>query len=161
MVKLGLYIKADLENITDLKPVEEFEWSFKIECTSCHEKDPSWISFNPHESYDMNSSRGSANLVMRCKFCKRDGSAQFEPSFKLQSYNIEDTGKFKQIAQFDCRGLELVDFQPRESWVAKGAESNSVFEDIDLTEGEWVEYDEKTSEPVGISNIEVQFKKEK
>ncbi|CAO3703627.1 unnamed protein product [Rhizopus stolonifer] len=93
----------------------------------------------------MNSSRGSANLVMRCKFCKRDGSAQFEPSFKIKKYEAEKTGKFQQIAQFDCRGLELVDFQPRESWVAKGTESETPFDDIELTEGEWADYDEKVT----------------
>ncbi|KAI7899986.1 uncharacterized protein BX663DRAFT_488735 [Cokeromyces recurvatus] len=161
MVKLGLYLKADLENVTGLSPVDNYEWHFKIECTSCHEVDESWISFNQQDEYEMNSSRGSANLVMRCKFCKRDMSAQFEPSFKVKGYEIEKNGEFQQIAQFDCRGLELVDFQPRESWTAKGAESDTIFEDIDLTEGEWAEYDEKSGEPVGISNIEVQFKKEK
>ncbi|GAA5812537.1 hypothetical protein MFLAVUS_005993 [Mucor flavus] len=161
MVKLGLYIKADLENVTDLSPVEDYEWYFKVECTSCHEVDDTWITFNQQDSYDMNSSRGSANLVMRCKFCKRDGTAQFEPSFKIRKYDVEQNGKFQQIAQFDCRGLELVDFQPRESWTCKGTESGTVFEEIDLCEGEWAEYDEKSGEPVGISNISVQFKKEK
>lgn len=69
----------------------------------------------------------------------------------------------------------------QDSWTAKGTESGTVFEDIDLCEDEWAEYDEKvilkfllifrivtdysisaqSGEPVGISNIEVQFKKEK
>ncbi|KAI9481232.1 MAG: hypothetical protein EXX96DRAFT_565880 [Benjaminiella poitrasii] len=161
MVKLGLYFKADLENVTDLLPTNDYEWHFKVECTSCHEVDDSWISFNRQDEYEMNSSRGTANLVMRCKFCKRDMTAQFEPSFKVKGYDIEKNSEFQQIAQFDCRGLELVNFQPRDSWTAKGAESDTVFEDIDLTEGEWAEYDEKLGEPVGISNIEVEFKKEK
>ncbi|CAO3671718.1 hypothetical protein G6F70_004759 [Rhizopus microsporus] len=161
MVKLGLYIKADLENVTDLAPFEDKEWYFKIECTSCHEVDDSWISFNRQDTYDMSGSRGSANLVMRCKFCKREGTAQFEPSFKIKNYSIEQNGKFQQIAQFDCRGLELVDFQARDSWSAKGAETETTFNDIDLSEGEWADYDEKAGEPVGISNIEVEFRKEK
>lgn len=38
---------------------------------------------------------------------------EFEPSFKIKNYSIEQNGKFQQIAQFDCRGLELVDFQAR------------------------------------------------
>jgi hypothetical protein len=40
---------------------------------------------------------------------------EFEPSFKVRKYDVEQNGKFQQIAQFDCRGLELVDFQPRVS----------------------------------------------
>ncbi|KAG1445202.1 hypothetical protein G6F55_012044 [Rhizopus delemar] len=149
----SLYIKADLENVTDLAPTDDCEWYFKVECTSCHEVDENWISFNQQDTYEISGSRGSASLVMRCKFCKREGTAQFEPSFKIKKYNIEQNGKFQQIAQFDCRGLELVDFQPRDSWFAKGAESDTVFNDIDLSEGEWAEYDEKSGEPVGISDI--------
>ncbi|KAG0743375.1 hypothetical protein G6F57_009721 [Rhizopus arrhizus] len=144
----SLYIKTDLENVTDLAPTDDCEWYFK-------------------DIYEISGSRGSASLVMRCKFCKREGTAQFEPSFKIKKYNIEQNGKFQQIAQFDCRGLELVDFQPRDSWLAKGAESDTVFNDIDLSEGEWAEYDEKSGEPVGIIPFherdywESRFKKEK
>ena len=87
----------------------------------------------------MPGSRGSANLVMRCKFCKRESSArkaflyvfrmkgrergrfivihlllyylEFEP--KIGAYSAEKNNDFQKIAQFDCRGLELVDFSPR------------------------------------------------
>jgi hypothetical protein len=45
--------------------------------------------------------------------------------------------------------------------LAKGSETGTTFDDIDLLEGEWADYDEKAGEPVGIANIEVQFKKEK
>ncbi|KAI9499008.1 hypothetical protein BDB00DRAFT_797805 [Zychaea mexicana] len=159
MVKLGLYLKVNLENVTDLKPVHEYEWHFKIQCGSCRETDENWISFNPHDTVDMPGSRGSANLVMRCKFCKRESSAQFECG--IQAYSAEKNNAFQKIASFDCRGLELVDFSPRDPWVAEGTESGTKFEDIDLSEGEWAEYDEKSGEPVGIAEIEVQFKKEK
>ncbi|CAO3598529.1 unnamed protein product [Absidia cylindrospora] len=158
-MKLGLYLKADLENVTNLVPTDDYEWHFKIECGSCHEVDENWISFNRQDEYDMSNSRGQANLVMRCKFCKRESTAQFDPSSKVVSYN--DSGKFQKMAVFDVRGLELVDFSPRDTWLAKGTETGTSFDDIDLLEGEWADYDEKAGEPVGISSIEVQFKKEK
>ncbi|KAI9255148.1 hypothetical protein BDA99DRAFT_442510, partial [Phascolomyces articulosus] len=143
--KLGLYLKVNLENITDLKPVDGYEWHFK-------------------DTVDMSGSRGTANLVMRCKFCKRESSARkFFIYIKVlrETYSAEKNNDFQKMATFDCRGLELVDFSPRDPWIAEGTESGTKFEDIDLTEGEWVEYDEKSGEPVGISEIEVQFKKEK
>ncbi|KAI8341317.1 DUF866-domain-containing protein [Chlamydoabsidia padenii] len=158
-MKLGLYLKADLENVTDLTPAEDYEWHFKVECGGCHEVDENWITFNRQDVYDITHSRGEANLVMRCKFCKRESSAQFEPGSKVTSYNT--SGKFQKIASFDVRGLELVDFSPRDVWTAKGSETETSFDDIDLFEGEWADYDEKAGEPVGISNIEIQFKKEK
>ncbi|KAF7722678.1 hypothetical protein EC973_002841 [Apophysomyces ossiformis] len=159
MVKLGLYFKADLENVTDLLPAADYEWHFKIQCASCRETDSSWISFNRQDEYEMTHSKGTANLVMKCKFCKRESSALFETNAPIHAYN--NSGKFQKIATFDCRGLELVDFSPRDPWSAKGTETATPFEDIDLLELEWADYDEKAGEPVGISNIEVEFRKEK
>ncbi|KAF9898501.1 hypothetical protein BX616_003944 [Lobosporangium transversale] len=76
-------------------------------------------------------------------------------------YLIENNDKFATIATIECRGLELVGFEPRSGWTAKGAESGTVFEDIDLTDGDWADYDEKSQMPVGISNIESKFIKTK
>ncbi|ORX43549.1 DUF866-domain-containing protein [Hesseltinella vesiculosa] len=156
-MKLALYFKADLENVTNLAPTADKEWHFKIECSSCHEVDDNWISFNSEELHDVTGSRGQANLVMKCKFCKREATAQFETSAKMTP--ISESGQFQKLATFDVRGLELVKFSPRESWTVKGLESNTVFDDVDLTEGEWAEYDEEAGEPVGISNFEVEFRK--
>ncbi|GAB5587892.1 hypothetical protein Unana1_02792 [Umbelopsis nana] len=77
------------------------------------------------------------------------------------SYSIDQVNKFVKLAVLDCRGLEPVGFDPRAGWTAQGAESGTKFEDIDLTEGDWADYDEKAGEPVGISNIESEFRKEK
>jgi hypothetical protein len=38
-------------------------------------------------------------------------------------------------------------------WHCRGAESGAPFNEVDLEDGEWVDYDEKGSVPVGISNI--------
>lgn len=65
---------------------------------------------------------------------------------KPVAYDIENNGKFQTIVTIECRGLELVDFAPREGWKAKGAESGTVFEDVDLTDGDWADYDEKVCE---------------
>jgi hypothetical protein len=53
----------------------------------------------------------------------------------------------KNILEFDCRGLEFVEFK------ADGEESNTKFEAIELHEGEWFDYDEKKSEEVSITNL--------
>ncbi|RUS27451.1 hypothetical protein BC938DRAFT_483229 [Jimgerdemannia flammicorona] len=209
--KLALLFKADLESVTDVAPADGYEWHFKIQCNSCHEIDPSWITMNREDTYDLANSRGSANLVMKCKFCKRESSAQFEPTPPIKPYTADDSGRFTKMVVIDCRGLEPVEFEPRVSegwrgdcspycadrigvsyvkkrmklvrfftfwddtfairyvayptsppqsgWMAKGAESGTRFDDIDLSEGEWVEYDEKSAVPVSISNIEAKFQK--
>ena len=36
------------------------------------------------------------------------------------SYDMLDNNKFKTIVIFDCRGLEPVDFDPRDGWKSQG-----------------------------------------
>lgn len=60
----------------------------------------------------------------------------------------------KPIVSFDCRGIEPIKFQPGDGWIVKIEGSGKVFKDIDLTEKEWVEYDEKIQQSVGIYEFE-------
>lgn len=62
---------------------------------------------------------------------------------------------------FDCRGIEPVDFSPGEGWIAKIAESTTVFDNVDLSEKEWVDYDENIKESVGVYEFQSQFVKVK
>lgn len=64
---------------------------------------------------------------------------------------------FKPLVVFDCRGIEPVEFSPSKGWIAKAAESGTVFTDIDLSSGDWADYDEKLSESVGIYELESKF----
>lgn len=38
-------------------------------------------------------------------------------------------------------------------WVADGIDSNTKFEEIELEEGEWFDYDEKAGEEVSIKDL--------
>jgi len=77
----------------------------------------------------------------------------------IKPYTIENNGSFAQMAVIECRGLELVDFEPRTGFKAVGVKSGTKFEDIDLTEGDWAEYDEKGGVPVGISELQTEFRR--
>ncbi|ORY01020.1 DUF866-domain-containing protein [Basidiobolus meristosporus CBS 931.73] len=160
MVKINLLFKAELVNVTDLRPEsDDYDWHFKIKCNSCHEVDQNWITLNFTETSDVSGSRGEAHLVMRCKFCKRESSASFDESQKVRPYTIDDSGSFARLVTLDCRGLEPVEFEPRDGWVCKGAESNTPFQEIDLTDQEWADYDDKANDEVSIMEIEAKFEK--
>jgi len=58
-----------------------------------------------------------------------------------------------KILEFDCRGLEFVEFKADGEWLAEGTESGSKFTGIELHEGEWFDYDEKAGEEVSITGI--------
>lgn len=43
-------------------------------------------------------------------------------------------------------------------WLVQAANSSTKWDDVDLNEGEWTEYDEKAEESVGIYKIRSDFK---
>lgn len=75
----------------------------------------------------------------------------------ISKYTIEDSNKFKSIVTFDCRGISIIDFSPRNGFKCRGVESNTVFNDVNLELKEWVDYDERQNLPVSIMDVEHQF----
>jgi Eukaryotic protein of unknown function (DUF866) len=77
----------------------------------------------------------------------------------LATYTAEDSGKFKTIAVFDARGIEPTEFSAQKGWIVKAAEGGQTFEDVDLSEDDWVEYDQKNKTSIGIYEFQSQFVK--
>uniref|UniRef100_A0A8D0DVK7 CXXC motif containing zinc binding protein n=1 Tax=Salvator merianae TaxID=96440 RepID=A0A8D0DVK7_SALMN len=159
MGKIGLQFKATLENITDVRPVgEDFRWYLKLKCGNCGEVSEKWQYLRLMDSHPLKGGRGSATMVQKCKLCSRENSIDIL-SQTMKAYNAEDSETFKTIVEFECRGLEPVDFQPQAGFAAKGAESGTPFNDINLLEKDWNDYDEKIKESVGIYEVTHRFVK--
>lgn len=62
------------------------------------------------ENNEMSGSRGEANFVWKCKNCKRESSASIIAA--PTAYEQTEPAKKQKIIQFDCRGLEFVEFNP-------------------------------------------------
>ena len=148
-----------------------------------------------HEQQERETSAGkgsTANFVWKCSSCKRESSAKFEPKSPVKSYSADANGQLAPIVTLDCRGLEFIGFDPRVNtwnspwspscnidrfsqgiWKCVGIDSGTVFPEVDLEDGDWVDYDEKVRHtrfphrallnaeqaalPVGVSNIESQW----
>ncbi|OXV11658.1 hypothetical protein Egran_00581 [Elaphomyces granulatus] len=152
---LSLVLSAELSGITELRPKdtpeEPYFFTFKVQCTSCREIHPNWISFNRFEKHEISGSRGEANFVWKCRLCQRTHSASISTGPHV--YYYDDGLKAQRIIEIDCRGLEFVEFKADGDWEAKGIESSTRFSNIDLSEGEWFDYDEKTGEEVSIKEV--------
>ncbi|KAG8947966.1 hypothetical protein FRC04_010163 [Tulasnella sp. 424] len=203
MVKLALYIKADLNAVTDLQPAsDDFEWFFKVmigpNCCSTqasrsikviislsagglqlvssrapqirfHKQagPPSRTSEPPvtyQDNRELSTGHDTANFVWKCSECKRESSAkfdQFPDKSKLKPYQLaQDRGQdYAPLVVLDCRGLEFVGFDLRGTWKCVGAESGTVFPEVEFEDGEWTDYDEKTKEDVGISAVESKWER--
>ncbi|KAH0846563.1 hypothetical protein AYO21_11423 [Fonsecaea monophora] len=109
------------------------------------------------EMNEQSGSRGEANFVWKCKNCKRESSATIKAA--PAKYEQNSPAKPKNIIDIDCRGLEFTDFKPDGEWEATGIESGTKFSGIDLSEGEWFDYDEKAGEEVSIKDIKWQIRR--
>jgi len=170
MVKIGLQFKAFLENVTGLMPEgEDFRWFLKLKCANCGEIPDKWQYVDMNEKQALKGGRGEACAVIKCKLCGRENSIDIMAD-TIKPYNMSDNNKFKTIVVFDCRGLEPVEFSPRNGWKVlgwksadddeddnEGRESGTEFSDVDLTDMEWCDYDEKSDESTMISEIEIKF----
>ncbi|PSR75873.1 hypothetical protein PHLCEN_2v8787 [Hermanssonia centrifuga] len=146
MVRLLLSLKAELENVTNLVPAsDDFEYFFQVKCTSCQEVHPKFVGINRLEEHEVSGGKANtAHFVWRCSYCKRESSAKFEGKSPTIPYSADANSQFAPFLTIECRGLEFIGFDPtRGVWKCAGIESGTAFLEVDLSEGEWVDYDER------------------
>ncbi|KAG5916591.1 hypothetical protein E4U61_003504 [Claviceps capensis] len=156
-----LIIKAEQTGVTNLRPDDTqdnpFWYMFRVQCTSCRETHDNYVGVNRFESNEMSGSRGEANFVWRCKNCKRESTASIKAA--PLAYQQSEPAKPHKIIEFDCRGLEFTEFKPEGEWLAEGTDSGTKFTGIDLSDGEWFDYDEKAGDEVSIKDIQWEIRR--
>ncbi|KAK5148928.1 hypothetical protein LTR04_000314 [Oleoguttula sp. CCFEE 6159] len=158
---LALTLTAELNGVTDLAPTDTpdapFFYTFVVQCTSCRETHPNPVSFNRFETHDVSGGKGEANFVWRCKSCKREHSAVVKDAPKAYAHGSPP--KRQTIIQLDCRGLEFLEFKPEGDFQAEGLNSPTKFSSIDLSDGEWFDYDEKAGDEVSIKDLKWEIRR--
>lgn len=175
MGKLSLEIKATLEGIEEMYTNHpDYSFSLKLKCTSCGESSDKWHDVIESQTFPGKTGRSENNYIAKCKLCGRENSLDILPGtngkyptntsyFSLLwkcitgKYTNDDQGSFRTLVTFDCRGIEPTEFTPGEGWIVKAEESGKIFENVNLTEKEWVEYDEKSQQSIGIYEFESRF----
>ncbi|XP_078428149.1 uncharacterized protein LOC144700585 [Wolffia australiana] len=157
-----LSFKADLENLTDLQPREGcddpgYGYFMKLKCENCGEITPKETCLTLSEMVSLPNSRGTANLVQKCKFCGREGSVLMIPGQgKPLTLDLSEAQAAAPLMVFECRGFEPIGFLFADGWKARSI-SGTAFE-IDLSTGDFAEYDEEGECPISVSNLEARFK---
>ncbi|KAJ3414797.1 hypothetical protein HDV05_006044 [Chytridiales sp. JEL 0842] len=171
MPKFTLHLQADLQNLSNLQPTSgaSHTWTIQAKCSSCKETMENWVTFTADEDVEIPGSRGTANLVVKCKFCGSTGNL----SVLKDSMHAYTEGTKKGLVTVECRGLEVTSWRPTngEMFRAENPETGSVFEDIEIEvseggkeggwEGEWVGWDDKGNCEVGVLGMKgsVEFSK--
>ncbi|KAK9273344.1 hypothetical protein L1049_018153 [Liquidambar formosana] len=164
MVNFMLMITAELENLTNLQPQggcddPSFSYYVKLKCGSCGELSPKETCLSLNETVPLPSGkgRGTTHLVQKCKFCGREGTVTMIPGKGHPlTQETSESGKHAPLMLFECRGFDLVNFSFGSGWKVESIEGTK-YEDIDLSGGEFAEYDEKGACPVMISNLRATF----
>ncbi|KAH8297005.1 hypothetical protein KR044_003213 [Drosophila immigrans] len=157
MVRVGLQISATLENIDKLETDADYAFFFKLTCSNCGETSQKWHDVIESERVQQDSRNPDGfNFYMKCKMCGRENSMDVVEKSSV-AYTSDDAGSFKTIVVFDCRGVEPVEFSPRSGWKVQSAENGQAFEDVDLSDDDWVEYDQKNNNSVGIYEFASKF----
>nr|CAD7202666.1 unnamed protein product [Timema douglasi] len=123
-----------------------------FKCTACQDVPEIWHDVSAATTITGPSGRADANYVSTCKFCR---TVIVETN---SEYTKDDSENFKTIIVFDCRGLEPVDVQFKDGWSIV-SESNKTFENCNIKDGDWVEFDEKLKLPVTLYDMKAKFVK--
>ena len=159
MGKIALEMCATLTNVSDIKVMDnDFRWYLKLKCSNCGEESSSWQYVCLSESVETKGGRGSASMVQKCKMCGRENHLDILKDF-LKPYVADKSDNFLVIVAFECRGLEPTAWDIRSGWVISSSCSSLVFDDVDLAEKEWYDYDENANETVSVTDIQHRFVK--
>lgn len=154
MVKFYLKATAELNNVTDLQPVDvpesPFEYTFIIECTRCRHVHDKPVTINRFESHEMSGSKGEASFIFRCRECKSEHSATIaRTKSKLTSENSANVA----LLEIDARGCDFNEFKPLGRFECRGANTTTKFDEVDLEDGEWYDYDDNAGEEVSVEEV--------
>ncbi len=159
------YIKADLENVGSASiDVETATLTIDVKQGQSDETRES-VTICREDEVPLDGSRGIANLVLSdwkasCSVLTAD---EFTTRFKKKKAALgetprtvtdEDSGSWVPVVAFEARGLDVVRWRLREGDVSVRSAAGYPFEDVDLSDGDWADYDVEADAPVALSDIE-------
>lgn len=162
MVKMMLRICADLDSLTYLQPEggcddPNFTYLFKLKCGQCGEVTEKETCLSLSETVPSAKGKSDIHLSQKCKFCSREGTITM---IEGRGHPLTQAHAQRQVSAplmlFDCRGFEPLDFVFGAGWKAESMKGTK-FTNIDLSDGEFSEYDEKGECPVMITNLRAIF----
>ncbi|KYQ92919.1 DUF866 family protein [Tieghemostelium lacteum] len=155
-MRQGISIKAELEEISNIYPQLDKTWFVTLTCSNCGEVTPNMVSIDPCTQIEI--VKATVNFAMKCKLCRRENSVSIETADKQIKDRTIESEQWVQMATFDLRGFEIKDVEFGENWSIV-IPSGKTYSDVDLSTGEWSEYDEGSSTSISILNMEYKVDK--
>ena len=151
-------LKATLENVESVTLEPGF-----VFCVDW--KDPAGhatrerVTLTAAEEHELPGSRGVAHLVLRWEKGSTHAGNASVVALKgvTRAVTRADSEAWVPVAAFDCRGLEPTAFHPTTGFAVKSVAGTTwEGEGVDFSD-DWVEYDEKLRDSVGVYGVEARF----
>ncbi|KAL9188231.1 hypothetical protein ACHAXT_006609 [Thalassiosira profunda] len=179
MVLFLLCIKAELDGVESLSLLRTANLCFSVRSPLNDDETRDKVAFNPSETLEQEESDREPPHHFRVKW---EGSKKYSTLIVLdeegakaalkklkkkgkkcdggeidvpRDVTSDDSGNYVPVLAMECRGLEPHAFHPMGNEFRVVSEGGAAFEeDVDLSEGDWAEYDEENDCAVSISEYE-------
>lgn len=125
------------------------KWYFLVRCANCHEMHENEVYVELDQSVSGKFQKRGKNLVLTCKFCRREASLDVVHG-SVMPYRSSEA--FQPMAQFECRGLEIVQWLIRDGVIVT-SDSGTVFPDQDLSTRDWSDFDSESQSAISVFDI--------
>mmetsp|Transcript_4629 Transcript_4629/g.6849 ORF Transcript_4629/g.6849 Transcript_4629/m.6849 type:complete len:178 (-) Transcript_4629:89-622(-) len=174
MVLYLLYIKGDLEGVSEISLRRDQNLCISVRNPQSDYEVREKVVFNPSETVEQeeNTREPPCHFALKWEGSKKRsilevldaGAAKTALKKKKvkgsqpRSYTGDDNGEWVPILAVECRGLEPYAFHPMTDEFIVTSEGDVNFdEDVDLSEGDWADYDAENDASVSISTFESKF----
>lgn len=143
----ALQLKADLEGVSNINTAGRY-------CLDLSKdgEGKTGIYIDQSDKVEMADSRGTCHLQIKLPGMSKPANLSILETFP---YTAEDSGSFKTVARIEARGLDVDAWQAREDFVVV-SEGGKRFENADLGNGDYTEYDEEHDQAVSVLEIETE-----
>mmetsp|Transcript_2264 Transcript_2264/g.3222 ORF Transcript_2264/g.3222 Transcript_2264/m.3222 type:complete len:162 (-) Transcript_2264:11-496(-) len=150
-----LLVKVELEGVSSLVTVENSPWILDIRSSKDPEQIREGVYISRGDDVEVEGSKGKANFAVKFKGSNSKSTCSVIDikNYTQKEISAKDSGKFVPIAAFECRGLEIISWHPSTDFIAT-SEGGFCFGEIDLSEGDWCEYDEENDISVTVTDLE-------
>ncbi|KAJ1444960.1 hypothetical protein M885DRAFT_551376 [Pelagophyceae sp. CCMP2097] len=162
------YIKAELENVGLLGPMVEHTWTIDVkDCMSDEIRKE--VTIDPTDLIDLEGSRGIANLVIRFTDSKEKAQCTlldneaYKTKFKKSKTALksipraltgDDSDTWVPILAFEARGMDVTKLHLCLGDFVVTSTGGKVFDEVDLSSGDWADYDDEEDLAVSIMSAE-------
>ncbi|GMH39908.1 hypothetical protein BSKO_07812 [Bryopsis sp. KO-2023] len=152
-----LCLKANLENVEAFKLSGDNHFPLTIQ--NSEGDDTKEVVVTTQEEIPLSGSRGTAHFVMKWdKSSKKEAYINVvEIKGVTRDYLEADNGEFVPMIGFECRGVEPIAYRPEDGFLVEST-GGKRFEDVDISEKDWCDFDEDAGVPVGVYELESEFR---